>query len=343
MMKKWIAGIVVVSFGLVGNVSAVFKDFNNAGGNGQWGTLTNWLQGVFPTSADSDRILKNCHVANGVTAFGGSVAVAGFDSDAALYVDAGGTLSVGSSGISVAYSRKTALLDISGTLTSSGVVSMGTDATKAPTATINFNSGCSATLAGLSMGSTTNAGVYTVNQTGGNVTMSGDIKIGDVSDALCNAAFTISDGTLKAVRLNTGGNGTSTAKFTVNGSEAGIQFTGQSWLDGKTELKFIFDTAGVSALMMTNGGYTAASTVSLIVDATAFTGSIGSGIKLIGVDDVNDTLTHFATNKASITSGYALDYRSGDGVYVTAIPEPGTVALFILSGVGLFVFRRYVR
>jgi len=331
-----------VCFGLAGGAFANFRDFKEtgAGTDDQWSTLANWTQGFFPTSADTARIEKNGRIADGITGTAGKVSIAGFGADASLYVDAGGTLQVGSAGIEVAFSRKAGLLDISGTLTSSGAILMGTAATHAPTATINFNPGSSSTFAGLTMGSTTNAGIYTVNQIGGNVQMSGEIIIGDVNDAKCSATYTISGGTLLAARLNIGGNGTSTAKFTVNGSSSDISFSSQSWLTGKTELEFIFDAAGVSALMMTNGGYTAASTVSLTVDTSAFTGSFGNGIKLIGVDDVTDSLAQFNTNNVSITSGYTLDYRAGDGLYL--IPEPGTIGLLVISGIGLFFVRRHL-
>jgi hypothetical protein len=71
-------------------------------------------------------------------------------------------------------------------------------------------------------------------------------------------------------------NGASTAKFSVVGSNADISFSGTSFLAGQTELEFILDASGVSALMMTNGGYNASSTVSLAVDADAYDGSNGA-------------------------------------------------------------------
>lgn len=334
-MKTWMKWTVMAWIGF-GAASAVFADFRDfiltgEGTDDQWSTLANWEEGAFPTLSDSARIQKDCHIANGVTGLAGAVSIAGFGADAALYVDAGGTLEVSSGGINVAFSRKTALFDISGTLTSGSIIMMGTDATKTPIATVNFNPGASVSVGGIALGHNTPlGGTYTVNQTGGDVQLVGEVKIGDVNDALDSCEYIISGGSLNAVRINSGGNGTTAAKFSVHGSSADISFSAQSFLTGQTELEFVLDSAGASALMMTNGGYLKASTVSLTVDASAYIGSAGDGILLIGVSE-GDGMDEF-TN-VSVTEGFALDYREGDGIYLTGgSAGPGAPAYLSITG-----------
>jgi acetyl esterase/lipase len=317
MMKCiFLVGFAVVSMGF-----ADFMDFKmtGAGTDDQWGTLANWEEGAFPTSSDSVRLDKDCHIANGITGFAARVYVGGFQQDTSLFVDAGGALNVGASGILVACSRKDAWLDVSGTMTTAGSVLLGTDANYAPSVTVDFRDGCRVDIGSLLVGATEGAGLFAVNQSGGAVSISADLCLGDIDGSACTATYTISGGALNATRLNTGSKAVCSApRFEVIGSAADINFTSVSWLGGRTELEFVLDAYGISVLSMTNGGYVAAPDVQLTVDASAFAGD--GDILLIDVSE-GDSMTEF--REVSLSIGYELDYRRGDGVYL--VSEPAAV------------------
>ncbi|MGE4488375.1 MAG: alpha/beta hydrolase fold domain-containing protein [Kiritimatiellales bacterium] len=327
--------LITAGLGMAVSVFADFRDFRmtGTGTDDQWSTLANWEEGSFPTSAEHARIDKDCHIANGVSGTALAVLVAGASSvgnptNAELYVDSGGSLTVGSSGISLSYWKKTSLLDVSGSVNTSGGILLGAVSNAVSTATVNIRAGGSVRASGINLGALSPGGTYTVNQSGGDVTLSSELKIGDLSDSVSSNVYSISGGTLRALRLNTGGNGTTAAKFSVVGSNARISFSGTSWLGGETELEFILDASGVSALIMTNGGYTRVSTAKLTVDASAFSGSVGTGILLIDADP-DGTLYKF--NNVSVTEGYELDYHSGRVYLVKSSDAASPAALSIGS------------
>jgi sialate O-acetylesterase len=314
--------------GTSSNVFANYRDFKmtGAGTDDQWSTVANWEEGALPTSREIARIDKSGVIASGVSAEAAKLAVAGFVTDTPmteLTVNLGGRLSVGSSGIKLAYSRKNALLDVSGSLSSTGDLQMGgTSGKYTSTATVNFNSGSMVSLGGINVGLTPLGGTYAVTQSGGAVSLTGDLMIADGDDSLASGHYSISGGSLSAVGLNTGGNGTSTAKFSVSGSDANISFSSQSSLGGQTELEFILDATGGSALDMTAGGYTVASTASLTVDASAYLESTGDGILLIGT---TNTPPAFNVANVSVPLGYDLDYRP-DGLYLIGASSSAAVS-----------------
>jgi hypothetical protein len=221
-------------------------------------------------------------------------------------------------------------------LSSTGQLKMGADVTKTPTATVNFNSGSMVSLGAINMGLTLNGGTYAVNQSGGVVSLNGSLVISDEDDSLASGTYAIRGGILSASRLNAGGNGASTAKFSVIGSGADISFSSISRLGGRAELEFVLDADGVSALMMMNGGYSAAGTVSLTVDGSAYNGSADDGILLIGVSS-GDSISEF--HNVTVSSGYELDYRP-DGLYL--VPKSVRVGLFGLRWLGRVVYSPQV-
>jgi hypothetical protein len=317
-MRGWITVLVMLSvvFGTGGSVFAAFRDFkmDGPGTDDQWTTVANWEEGAVATVGDWARIEKDCVITNSAEA--AKVSVAGFGADASLTV--GGILTVGSSGIDVAYSRKTALLDVSGSLSSTGILRMGTDVTKTPTATVNFNSGSVVSLGALVMGLTPNGGTYAVNQSGGVVSLNGSLVIADEDDSLASGTYTISGGSLIATRLNMGGNGTSTCKFSVTGSDADISFSDVSFLAGQTELEFILGANGISTLDMTAGGYTAGGTATITVNAADFEGAAGTEVELIDINSGGSLSVFGNTNLI----GGSLDYRADDGLYFITAALP---------------------
>lgn len=332
LQKRFV--LITAGLGMAVSVLGDFRDFRmtGAGTDDQWSTLANWEEGAFPTSAEHARIDKDCHIANGVSGTALAVLVAGASSvgnptNAELYVDNGGSLTVGSSGISLSYWKKTSLLDVSGSVNTSGRILLGAVSNAVSTATVNIRAGGSVHASGINLGALSPGGTYTVNQSGGDVTLSSELKIGDLNDSVSSNVYSISGGTLRALRLNTGGNGTTAAKFSVVGSNAEISFSGTSWLGGLTELEFILDASGVSALIMTNGGYTRVPTAKLTVDASAFSGSVGTGILLI---DAGPDGTLYEFSNVSVTEGYGLDYHSGR-VYLIKSGDPVIASPAVLS------------
>lgn len=331
-MKKTIqmAGLIVT---MAFSASAAFYDFNV--GDGDWSNSSLWTAGgatPLPDSADTARIDAGytCTVTSGTTGTAARVAVGGFSYAGTLIVNPGGALSLGGGDNTVATSRKDGTLDVSGAFSGTGYLTLG--GTSVSTGAVQFKSGAEVSLGYIRIGNGTAAGSYSVTQSGGSVQLSGDLFIADVDNSASTGSYAISAGTLQAKRLNTGGNATSFPKFSVIGSDAEISFFNQSWLGGQTELEFILDAAGVSALMMTNGGYLAASTVSLTVDGSAYYGSTGDGILLIGT---TNTPTEFNTNNVTLSAGYDLEYRE-DGLYLTGgtneLTEINPAVLFIDSG-----------
>ena len=340
-MRGWITVLVMLSvaLGTSGSVFGAVAVFDQFAAGNQWSDAANWTPAVLPNGVDSDvRIEKQgVVITNGVAATAWLVRVSMFNRPASLTVQTGGSL-YSKEGIYVGTNNRHGLLDVSGVLTvnPSRSILMGSEATADSSGTINFRSGSSLTTSGnIEIGEDATAGTFTVNQLGGTFNV-GQILIGDTDGSAISGLYSISGGSLSAARLNTGGNGTSTAKFSVVGSDADISFSGTSWLAGNTELEFILDGAGISELDMTAGGYTVASTASLTVDASAYSGSIGDGILLIGTSEISSA---FNAANVSLTSGYELDYRT-DGVYV--IPEPATMGLFGLAGLVLFIRRRFL-
>lgn len=316
-MRRFIQKLMLLATvsGMAGGVLADFRDFILTGpdSDDQWATLANWEEGEFPISSDVVRVQKDCHIAKGQVGTAVKTSIAGFTADAALYIDAGGTLESGSLGVEVAYSRKTGLLDVYGTLHSVGPIRLGVDASKTSVGTANFRAGSLVQAGGMVLGSTPNRGLFAVNQLGGTIQLSGDLLIADINESLANSMYAISGGTLTAKRLSMGADGTSSAKFSVNGSSSEINFCSTSKISGQSELEFIFDAAGVSSLSMTNGGYTVEPSVSITVDAFAYKGTVGSGILLIDIS-AGDSLMEF--QNASVSIGCDLDYRAGDGLYL---------------------------
>jgi hypothetical protein len=327
-----VAGLLVA---MALSASAAFYDFNK--GDGEWGDTNLWTIGTggatpLPASPDTARIDAgySCTVTSGITGTAARVVIGGFSYAGTLIVNAGGALSLGAGDNTVATSRKTGVLDVSGEFIGTGYLTLG--GSSSSTGTVEFKPGAEVSLGFIRVGNGSADGSYSVTQTGGSVQLSGDLVIADVNDSISTGTYAISAGTLRAKRLNTGGNGTSTAKFSVQGSDAEISFFDQSWIGGQTALEFVLDAAGVSALMMTNGGYTVSSLGSLTVDGSAFYGSTGDGILLIGT--TNTPATFNAAN-VTLSAGYGLDYRE-DGLYLTGgtneLTEINPAVLFIDSG-----------
>ena len=346
-MRGWIKYLVALSvvLGTGGSVFGAFLDFNV--GDGDWDVVGNWNvtkttpATQLPGTGDTSRFDygTTATIKNGVTGTTSKISIGGYSGAGTVIVDAGGTLSLTSSvDSSIATSRKDGTLDVSGTVTGTGNFLMGGNRTGS-TAIMLVKSGAVVSMGAISLGSGPNDNMNSVTQTGGAVSLSGELLIADADDSITTGTYTISDGSLSAVRLNTGGNGTSTAKFSVIGSAAtDISFSNISFLGGQTELEFILDAAGVSELDMTAGGYSVASTASLTVDASAFdVGTIGDGILLIGTTGISDA---FNAANVALDDGYELDYRT-DGVYV--IPEPATLGLVgCVSLIALFIRRRFL-
>ncbi len=331
------AVLVAIGFSTASVSNADFRDFKmtGVGTDSQWSTLANWEESAFPTSADSARIEKDCYVANGVTGEALKLSVAGFSSDVSMFVEAGGILTAGTGGVEIAYSRKNGVLDVSGTLNSTGDIKMGLSTTYSANGTLIVRNGGVVTGANLIAGASTTGGSFIVDQLGGNITLTGAVTLADVEGSTASASYTISGGVLSATRLNMGGTGTTEATFTVSGSSAQVNFSSTSWISGDSTIAFILDAAGVSAVTM-DGGYTLASTATLIVDASLYEGNIGSGVLLIDVNEGDELATFENLN---ITAGYSLDYRAGDGLYL--VPEPAETVTYMMGVtlLGLLFYR----
>jgi hypothetical protein len=314
-MKNRIKYLVALSvaLGTSGSVFGAFVDFDV--GDGDWDVSSNWNAGAgpLPGSGDTARIDEGytATIKTGVTGTTAKVSLGGFSGAGTLIVDAGGTLSTAVDS-TIATSRKTGILDVSGTVSGTGSFLMGGGNTS--TGTVLVKSGAVVSAGGISIGNGSSAGTYSVTQTGGAVSLTGSLLIADGDDSLSSGTYTISDGSLSALSMDMGGNGTSTAKFSVGGSAAtNISFSGISDFGGQAELEFILDGAGVTSLDMTAGGYSIASTVLLTVDASAFDiNTIGSGILLIGTTGIS---SEFNVANVTLTSGYDLDYRA-DGLFL---------------------------
>ena len=153
MNKKCVCLIsILLLLGIVGNASAVDRNWTNGNGNRAWGTAANWSGSVIPTSADKAAIRNSAIlgpiIGTGTNAVASQVVIGDWSSTSDTLDMTGGTLTTGS-WVTLGYSAGN-----NGTFTISG-------------GTVNFGST-------LYVG---NSGTGTINMTGGTITVASTLGI----------------------------------------------------------------------------------------------------------------------------------------------------------------------
>jgi hypothetical protein len=216
-------------------------------------------------------------------------------------------------------------------------VSLKSDGADTQDATFNMTGGSLEIAQGLIVGYLGAAGTGALTLSGGTLTAS-NVYVGD-TDADVAGEMTISGGTLNwsnNLRVGTLASGT----LTVEGTGATISGL-NILLNEHSTLQFNLGAASVSALAA-SGNLTIDSAADLIIDGSNFTGEKGAVIDLITFDGTKNG-TFDTSNITFQNFGSGLTGEIGydaDSMYMTVIPEPATVGLFVISAAGLVAVRR---
>jgi hypothetical protein len=192
----------------------------------------------------------------------------------------------------------------------------------------------------LSMGYAGVGGTGTTTLSGGTLSAQ-NVSVGH-TDADVAGVLNISGGTLnwtQGLRVGTLGSGT----LVVDGTGATISGA-NVFLEANSTLQFDLGAASVSAIAA-SGGLTIDSAADLVIDGSNFTGGEGDVIDLVTFggsktgefDTSNITFQNFGSG---LTGEVGYD---DDSMYMTVIPEPGTIGLFVISAAGLMVVRRNLK
>ncbi len=279
-----------------------------------WNDSTNWNQGNVPNSGNTAVIRgdRTATINSAVPNTGFSV---GFNGVGTLIIQAGGSLTTSQSGASANIGAAnnnsgTGYLEMSG-----GYLQIG-------------NGTSNQMWLGYSSSATTNTAVGDATISGGE--FKGGMIIG-VNDA--------------------GGLGSGT--LTVVGDQATIGSTGNAAnifsLRGTGTVVFQLGATGVTKLNYANSALSIHSNAKMVLDLTSYTGGVGE-IDLIdgstitfggGFDAWNTAANVSWVNPVGYTAALAYD-ATNTRLYldITAIPEPGTAVLLLVSALGAGLLRR---
>ncbi len=323
-------------------------NFDNDSGDGTWANPVNWAGDALPTSADTARLTA----VFGTTVLGSTTTVgsvfAGHVGTSTLDVVSGGVLNTGNIQLGAWATGTIGNLSVNGgSIVSSGFLRTGLGG--GSFGNVAVQSGSASFSGASSIGFN---GTGTLDITGGALSFGNVLRIGQ--NANSSGTVTMSGGSLTvpsgATVVGVAGNGSfaltggtaSLSVLQINPTAAAINAQ-VDLLGGVLDLgadgNWALEIAGDDVLNIEAGTLRMAGDRLSLLDGYVAANSItwANGQSMLGVYDVS------WTNGASVLYADYNDINAGQTtVWATVIPEPGTLGLIAVAGMGLIGVRRFM-
>lgn len=344
--------------------------FTNVGGDQFWSNPDNWNQPEPPGPGHPAWINNTSDaaiIASDAGATGELVIGQGTVSDGAVHMTSGGSITTPHINLAWGSDRNGSWTQDGGATTVDGTLRAGRDA-GGGTATVDISGGTFSS-GNMTLGDQNVATNMTI--TGGAVT-TGDIRLSDVSgSSTATSSLAVTGGSLDALQIGIGaregGTGSGeliiggdatvntinhiflrpTGTFTVDGSDATISVNRAAGTTGfevvnDSEVNFTFDEGGISTVNIPDSTMRFSGPDGILnVDATAFAGTGTFDLFTFGGGYWNTGFTTFGEENLTFADGRSGQVNYGDNnISLTIIPEPGTIGLLGLGGLGLLRRRR---